>query len=322
VEFDLRRRVIFGGRAAARFGFTLVELLVVIAIIGILIALLLPAVQAAREAARRSQCTNNLKQLALGMHNYHDTHDVLPFGFSELEQSWHAMLLPYIEQKNLYDTLIFTESGPGNWDSGSANTEACRTIIPAFRCPSLPIEERFDYNRITGRVPTSYTGVASSQASSDDLSTVPPGHPRVALEQYPLDGVFFGNSHVRFIDIKDGTSNTAMFGEMHTDPEFVKDRQGMDYWQIGLPQTGGWRQGNRGGTEYSEALCSTYPKLNAWRDPTTHGRLMELACGSYHPGGANIGFCDGSVRFLSETIDLSVYQGIGSRNGQEVPGSF
>lgn len=300
--------------------FTLVELLVVIAIIGILVALLLPAVQAAREAARRSQCLNNLKQLGLAAHNYHGSAGCLPFGFSDLEQSWHAMILPYIEQKALYDSLIFAESGDGNWDSGSANTVACQTVIPLFRCPSMPIPEHLDYNNIPGRVPTSYNGVASSAAASDDLSTIPrvtPPHPQVALEQYPLDGIFYGDSHVRFVEIIDGTSNTAMFGEMHTDPEYVKDRQGMDYWQIGLPQTGGWVRGGRGGTEYSEALASTYPKLNSWRDPTVHGVLMEIAFGSYHAGGANFCFADGSCRFLADTIDHTVYRGLGSRNGQE-----
>lgn len=300
--------------------FTLVELLVVIAIIGILIALLLPAVQAAREAARRSQCLNNLKQLGLAAHNYHSAAGCLPFGFSDLEQSWHAMLLPYIEQKALYDTLIFAESGDGNWDSGSANTVACQTVIPLFRCPSMPIPEHLDYNNIPRRVPTSYNGVASSSAASDDLSTIPrvePPHPQVALEQYPLDGIFYGDSHVRFVEIIDGTSNTAMFGEMHTDPEYVKDRQGMDYWQIGLPQTERWVRGGRGGTEYSEAIASTYPKINSWRDPTVHGVLMEIAFGSYHAGGANFCFADGSCRFIADTIDHTVYRGLGSRNGQE-----
>lgn len=311
-QFRLNRRQVAG--------FTLVELLVVIAIIGILIGLLLPAVQAAREAARRSQCANNLKQMGLGMHNYHATVGCLPFGWSDLEQTWHAMILPYIELKNIYDTLIFREDGPGNWDSGSANTVACQTPVPLFRCPSLPIAESFDYNNIPRRVPSSYNGVASALAASDDASTIPtanPPHPKVALEDYPLDGVLFGDSHVRFVEVIDGTSNTALIGEMHTDPEYVKDNQGMDYWYFGAPQTGGWVRGGRGGTEYSEVVASTYPKLNAWRDPTTHGVLMEISFGSYHVGGAYFLFCDGSVRFLSDTIDHKVYQTIGSRNGLE-----
>ena len=114
-------------------GFTLIELLVVIAIIAILIALLLPAVQQAREAARRTQCKNNLKQLGIAMHNYHDTVNVFPWGFDERETLWTAMILPQIEQANLYNTLIWQESGPGNWDAvGSPNTKACSTIIQGF----------------------------------------------------------------------------------------------------------------------------------------------------------------------------------------------
>ena len=307
-------------QTAQRHGFTLVELLVVIAIIGVLISLLLPAVQAAREAARRSQCMNNLKQMGLAMHNYHASLGCLPFGWSTLEQTWHAMILPYVEWQTLYDTLIFQECGPGNWDSGSANTVACQTVIPIFRCPSMPIPEHLDYNNIPQRVPTSYNGVASALAASDDRSTIPvadPPHPQVALEMHPLDGVLFGDSHIRFAEIKDGTSNTALIGEMHTDPEYVKDNQGMDYWQIGAPQTGGWVRGGRGGTEYSEVVASTYPKLNVWRDPTTHGVLMEISFGSYHVGGAHFLFCDGSVRFISDSVEHKVYQAIGTRDGME-----
>jgi len=297
-------------------GFTLVELLVVLTIVGLLTALLLPAVQSAREAARRTQCSNNLKQLTLGMHHYHDQIGAFPFGFSTLEQSWHAMLLPYIEQEALYRTLIFQESGPGNWDSGSANTKACQTVIPVFRCPSLPLPEHVDHD-IPQRVPNSYNGIASSSAASDDLSTVPAGCPRVALEQINLDGMLYGNSAIRMADVTDGTSHTALFGEMHTNPDFQKDGQSMDYWQIGLPHTATWLPGGIGGTEYSEALASTFAPLNGWKDSTLPGVVMELACGSYHPGGAMFGFVDGSVRFLSETVDHQLYRSLGSRNGQE-----
>lgn len=302
-----------------RAAFTLVELLVVITIIGILTALLFPAVQFAREAARRAECANHLKQLGLAMHQYHHNVGAFPFGFSTLEQSWHAMLLPFIEQQALYNTLIFQESGPGNWDSGSANTKACQTVIPVFRCPSMAVPLHVDHD-IPYRVPSSYNGIASSLAASDDLSTVPAGYPRVALEQIDLDGTFFGNSSIRFADITDGTSNTVFLGEMHTDPNFRKDGQSMDYWHIGLPHTANWVPGGIGGTEYSEGIASTLGPLNAWKDQTVPGVLMEISFGSYHPGGAMFGFIDGSVRFVGEHIERSVYRGLGSRNGSEAQG--
>ena len=116
-------------------GFTLIELLVVIAIIAILIALLLPAVQQAREAARRTQCKNNLKQLGIALHNYHDTFGVFPYGFDAREALWTVMILPQIEQGNLYATIIWQEGGAGNWDAdGSPNEIACGTVLEAFRC--------------------------------------------------------------------------------------------------------------------------------------------------------------------------------------------
>ena len=107
--------------ACTRRGLTLLELLVVIAIVGLLVALLLPAVQQAREAGRRTACQNNLKQIGLALHNYHDAHGSFPFGFNDREWLWSAMILPQIEQSALFTTLVVQESGPGNWDSGGAN---------------------------------------------------------------------------------------------------------------------------------------------------------------------------------------------------------
>ncbi len=308
-------------------GFTLIELLVVIAIIAILIALLLPAVQQAREAARRTQCKNNLKQLGLAMHNYHDTVNRFPFGFDERETLWSAMILPQIEQANLYNTLIWQEGGAGNWDSaGSPNTAACGTLIDAFRCPSMAVPEYVTNNNIPNRVPISYRACSSSNAASDDLSTIPAAvTPKIALElQSGLDGMFYGCSSKRMRDLTDGTSNTIMIGESYTDPTYVKDGQGMDYWAFGAPQTGGWDciPGDLGGTEYSEGLGSCFSKINSRKDPTIAGVLMEMSFGSYHVGGAQFVLADGSVRFISENIDMNLYRGLGSISGGEVLGEF
>ncbi len=307
-------------------GFTLIELLVVIAIIAILIALLLPAVQQAREAARRTQCKNNLKQLGLAMHNYHDTVGVFPFGFDERETLWSAMILPQIEQANLYATLIWQEGGAGNWDAnGSPNEKACGTVIDAFRCPSMANGDPRDNQGIPGRVPVSYRGVSSSNAASDDISTIPASiTPKIALEmQTGLDGMFYGCSSVRIRDITDGTSNTLMIGESFTDT-YVKDGQQMDYWAFGAPQTGGWdcRPGDLGGTEYSEGLGSAVVPINSRLNPAIPGVLMEMSFGSYHVGGAQFTLADGSVRFISQNVDLGLYRATASIGGGEVVGEY
>ena len=313
-----------GSRPLRRRGFTLIELLVVIAIIAVLIALLLPAVQQAREAARRTQCKNNMKQLGLAMHNYHDTHGVFPFGWDEREAGWQAMILPQIELSSLYNTLIWQESGLGNWDAvGSPNLTACETVITAFRCPSMAVPEHINNNSIPGRSPVSYRAVASSIAASDDTSTIPAGSgTTVSLEQANHDGMFFGCSSVKIRDVSDGTSSTIMIGESFTDPTYVKDGQGMDYWQIGSPQTGGWVLGGIGGTEYSELVGSTFARINSRRDPTVHGTAIEMSFGSWHVGGAHFTMADGTVRFISENVDLQVYRRLATRGGGEVVGEF
>jgi len=310
-------------RASWVRGFTLVELLVVIAIIGILIALLLPAVQAAREAARRTQCANHLKQIALAIHNYHDAFKVVPYGWDDRGTGWSLHLLPFCEWGALYETIHFQESGPGNWDSGSANTAACATVLPLFRCPSMPVPEHVTYNNVPDRVPCSYRGNAGSEASSDDTSTiVVPGSK--SLEHLDQNGIFYACSRVRFADVTDGTSNTIFLGESRTDPEFVKDGQGMDFWYIGSPQIDPCRcDGGTGGTEFSEFVGTTLAPMNAFvKHPGMHGCLMELSFGSYHAAGAHFAMGDGNVRFIADAIDGNVYLAIGSRNGGEVAGGF
>jgi prepilin-type N-terminal cleavage/methylation domain-containing protein len=306
-------------KKSLRNAFTLVELLVVIAIIGILVGLLLPAVQAAREAARRMSCSNNMRQIGLALHNYESSVKKMPFGWNTHGTLWSAMVLPYMEQNNLYNTLIFRESGVGNWDSGSANTIACETVVSTFRCPSMPLPEHMDYNGITRRVPSSYRGNAGSDISSDDTSTRPVPNTK-SLEMIDLDGIFYACSKTRFADVTDGLSNTIFIGESHTDPDFVKDGQGMDFWIIGSPQADPCAcNGGTGGTEFTEAVGSTFVQLNAQiKAPGVSGQLMELSFGSYHVGGAMMMMGDGSISFVSDTIDATVFRALGSRNMGEV----
>ncbi len=303
--------------------FTLVELLVVIAIIGILVALLLPAVQHSREAARRAHCSNNLRQIGLAVHSYHDVLHVVPYGWDDRGSGWTLHLLPFLELGSLYETIHFQETGPGNWGSGSENEEACGTLLQVYRCPSMPVDEHITYNGITDRVPASYRGNAGSEASSDDTGTIViPG--TKSLENTNQNGIFYGCSAVRLGDVLDGTSNTIFVGESRTDPLFNKDGQGMDFWYLGSPQADPCRcDGGNGGTEFSEFVGTTLAPLNAYvKRPDLHGRLMELSFGSYHHGGAMFAMGDGNVRFLADTIDAEIYRGLGSRNGGEVLSGF
>ena len=303
-----------------RRAFTLIELLVVIAIIAILVALLLPAVQQAREAARRSKCRGHLKQIGTAIHNYEEGFTCLPYGWDTRGTGWTAHLLPGLDQAALYDTLIFQESGAGNWDAdGSPNEVAAGTVLPVLRCPTMSVPEQINNLGIPGRVPVSYRGNSGSESSSDDDSTIVISGSK-SLENMQQNGIFYACSSVRFSDVTDGQSNTFFVGESYTAPAFVKDGQGMDFWAIGSPQADPCRcDGGNGGTEFSEFVGSSLGRLNAYvKDPTLHGRLMELSFGSYHVGGVHMLMGDGAVRFVSEEIDQPQFRALSTRDGEEV----
>ena len=309
-----------------RAAFTLVELLVVIAIIGILIGMLLPAVQQVREAARRTQCANNLKNIGLGCLNYESSNMVFPAGWENLGFGWTGRILPFIEQNNLYDTLMLEENR--NWfDFEMPNEVACGTPIPLYRCPSMSIPLSVATNNgIPNRQVCSYRGNAGSESTSDKQSRIIPG--TKWLKDQDQDGIMFACSEIGFGKINDGSSNTILVAEARTDNEFVQDGEKLDCWYIGSPTIDLFNCANPadegGGDEFSEFVGTTYPVLNArTTEPGSSGHLIELAAGSYHAsGGANFVFCDGSVHFISNNVLLATYQGLGSRNGGEVLGEY
>jgi type II secretory pathway pseudopilin PulG len=241
-----------------------VELLVVIAIIGILIALLLPAVQAAREAARRSQCLNNLRQMGIGLHNYHDALKTFPPGGIDplgKRHAWSAMLLPYVEQGSLAEGIDF-----GKPYNDPVNATAAATVLDIYLCPSVPRSNPLR----NGRAACDYGGIYGERISSPNN---------------PPKGVMLYDQAVRIRDIRDGTSNTLAISE---DTKF-SDMQ--------------WINGNN---VFDQAF------------PINEAPSFENDIRSDHPGGAHGLLCDGSARYLPETIDMETLAAICTRQGNEV----
>jgi prepilin-type processing-associated H-X9-DG protein len=259
-----------------------------------------------------------MKQHGIALHNYHDTHKLVPTGYDDRGRLWSARILPFVEQQALHDTLRPEESA--NWDTdGSPEEIACSTVISFYRCPTMPLDEHYDYNGIALRVPGSYLGNGGTLSSADDASEINTAYGPLSFESSKLNGLFGPCGKVTFAMIKDGLSNTVAFGEAPTDPDFSKDGQGMDYWYIGSPQADpcGCNDGT-GGTEFTEAVGSAAVPMNArWKNPALSGILMELSFGSYHPGGGMFCLADGSVRYLSDTIDQATYKAAFSRAGKE-----
>ena len=360
-------------------GVTLVELLVVIAIIGILVALLLPAVQAAREAARRMQCGNNLKQLGLAMHNFSDTNKQRFPMLGEAEEGghWTGFILPYIEQTTIYERLTFNTA---NWATGAGiaspninstsaverQIAACEARIPTFRCPSsiappgcvdASVEQPPWF--VLNRAPCNYLGVvtglqpndwrpASGWGSRPKMSVQPNGTP--SRGHWELDGIMIsrprdprdpvsgrwanrvlngGMGGSRFSDVLDGLSNTLLVGEAELDPELItlastqeNANSGVkDHWAIGGDSMDCWE-----GLDWAEMGGSTAVAINYKRpnrallpltDDSPEWGAYEVSFSSRHPGGAQFCRADGSVTFLSQTIDARVLSGLGTRAGGE-----
>ncbi len=292
-------------------GFTLVELLVVIGIIGILVGLLLPAVQAARESARRLQCSNNFHQLGIALSSYHDSHRRFPPGFVQpVRLMWSGCLLPQIEQGNLYNTLQFDQP----WEvPNTPNGRACETYIATYRCPSSDAPEHIaGLSDLSNRVPSSYLAVGSGTATCES-GFVPEniGYPN-------QDGLMFTSSTHRMASVLDGTSNTVAISEALFRPKingqdlFGGIFQIVDHWYIGsdnqLPAsfTPPLYQ------EFSEAMGSTGVPMNAINDSSLLIDQRELCFSSLHHGGCLFVFVDGHVQFLSQSIDRKVYSAVGT----------
>ena len=309
-----------GNRKSAAF--TLVELLVVITIIGILIALLLPAVQAAREAARCTQCANNLKQLGLAMHNYHTALGSFPSGAiwdastwgadgerrGPMGPTWVTMLLPFMEQAPLADRI---DRSYGFGGGGGPNVPVMKVWLPMMICPSDQRQPRTHAD----------TYAKGNYAGNNGLGPMQPGpDPYCTSCSKPRQpGVLMSNSQTRIAHIRDGTSNTTMICELLQGNGPNGWHGVLHYWEGPMVQhdrtpntsipdeyRNGWC-----GEPRAEAPCSEV--YNTHADAKT-----ILSARSAHPGGVQTAFADGSVHFLTDSIDLATWQNLGVINDGRV----
>lgn len=310
-------------RVHRRIGFTLVELLVVIAIIGILIALLLPAVQAAREAARRMSCSSNLRQIGTALHGYHDAHQSFPAGSSILPPEGRGTgmfinILPFLEETYVSDLYAPFQGTDLRWNefadyAKGTQPDLLEIPIVVYKCPSVAkwadIKARKDYFGCAG-------------GADPNVHINSRGHSFV-------DGVFHSNSFTKIREIHDGTSNTMAAGEcIHPHPWGEGD--GYGDMNVGGPTT--WWFGGcladyaANGNDLSKSndngrlILHTLHPLNSRHMPMYDEFENDPPFGSSHPGGAQFVFCDGHVVFLSDIIDMDAYRSLSTRSsGETIP---
>lgn len=270
---------------SARRGFSLVELLVVIGLIASLIAFLMPAVQQAREAARRLQCRNNLRQIGLAMHNYEERHGCLPFSSlvfttvgAETGWGWGTMLLPDLDQGNLYLKL-----NPKGDNAPGAPTDDTKVVLPFYLCPS---DGTGNWNlQKDGHAKSNYVAMFGSNKDPSATSTGDLGN-----------GAFYYNSSTRDRDITDGLSNTIAAGERAWDGMVVGAIGKGSIGRIGSIWFGNLKGNRHDVISWCDPVLNTDQRING-----THPNAFN----SMHFGGCNFLFADGSVHFLSENIDNS-----------------
>ncbi len=305
-----------------RKGFTLIELLVVIAIIAILIGLLLPAVQKVREAAARMKCQNNLKQLGLGVHSYHDTYSrFVPAGSTVTWLSWHVGILPYIEQTALFNKVSQTA---GNYITIGKYDIPVNNKVATFLCPSQTGAEKMilaptpphnvNLPEVINNQPpytTHYYGVGGPAglnpitAGNYIYEVNDPTHGRMGKQ-----GMFQRTDTVKLENITDGTSNTLMVGEMSWSPGAITPSN------IAGTRFRGWARGCDDPT--ITQVCGGIKTISNAINAYSNTLFNEMPFGSQHTGGTNFAMGDASVRFLNASININAYRAAASYNGGEV----